>query len=240
MISPGNQRGVVFRLGGNNGSRTAIHLLLASLLAACRFEPHIATLQVPTLPPQPFGEIVPGDAGSLESPQEAVERLLDELFDPFNMPLDRPYEGTVYQEMDRVLAGAYSCYGYDLAALAAARQDNPLTDEMFEYYLEAQGLEYITDPATGEQMPVHAWMLGGVVHGGPEGPYAAALGKIGNIDTSNPMNFERNYLAALFAVHEEWVVFARDDFRDQLLQLYGNDAAALYEYLLELDLMGTE
>ncbi len=84
----------------------ACHLLLASFLAGCRFEPHVSTLEMPTLASQPFGEIAPGDSGSPETPEEALERLLDELFDPFNMPLGQPYEGTIYEEMDRILAGA--------------------------------------------------------------------------------------------------------------------------------------
>jgi len=210
-------------------------------MAACRFEPHIATLEMPTLASQPFGEIVPEDTGSPETPEEAVERLLDELFDPFNMPLDRPYEGTVYQEMDRIVAGAYAYYGYDLAALAAAGEENPLTEDMFEAYLQAQGLEYILDPASGEEVSVLAWLRQTAAGGGVEGPYALVLRQINeDIDTSNPMNFERNYLAAMLDAHSRDVERARQAFLEDLIEVFGSDAAAIYEALLTIHSPGGE
>jgi hypothetical protein len=225
--------------GGNHGLRSTVHILLASFLAACRFEPHVATLGVPTLPPQPFGVVAPADAGPPESPEEAVERLLDELFDPFNMPPGQPYEGTIYEEMDRILAGAYAYYGYDLAELAASGEDNPLTEDMFVAYLAAEGLMFVTDPATGDEVPVLAWLQATTRRGHAE-PYALALRRIGNLDMDNPLNYERNYLAALFAAHSFQVEQARLSFIHDIVAVFGDDAAGTYEYLLQLDAMGTE
>ena len=78
-------------------------LTVSALLASCRFESHIPTLQFPTAPPQPFGEFGPVASQIPESPEAAVELLMEELFDPFNPPGDQPYEGSVYQIAERRL-----------------------------------------------------------------------------------------------------------------------------------------
>jgi len=60
------------------------------------------------------------------------------------------------------------------------------------------------------------------------------------VDENNWMNYERNYLNALFTAYSEEVLGARIWLVNSLFEVYGNDAAAIYDYLLSLDLMGTE
>jgi hypothetical protein len=218
---------------------TAIALLLTASQAGCRFKPDVAPLVISTLPPSAFGGFSSDSGGTAESPEAAMERLLDELLDPFNMPLGMTYIGSVHEAADEVLAGAYAYYGYDLEELAASRQDNPLTEEMFRDYLERQGVRWITDPATGENFDVYAWLVQdrgvearGVV---PQ----LVLTRIGGLDAENVMNYERNYLRALYDTYPEEVLATRYDFANQLLELYENDAAAVYEHLQKLDLVGT-
>jgi len=214
-------------------------LLVATAQAGCRFEPDIAPLEMATLPPQSFGGALPAEAEGEESPEAAMERLLDELFDPYNLPWGS-YEGSVYQVADRILAGAYAYYGYDLAELAASRQGNPLTEEMFRDYLEAVDALWIADPATGDDFNVYAWLVVDLAVDGPEAVHSMVLQRIGQVDENNWMNYERNYLNALFTAHAEEVRRERFRFANYLIEVYGNDAAAIYEYLQTLDLMGTE
>ena len=214
-------------------------LLAIGSLAGCKFEPQIPTLLFPTAPPQPFSGLAPGGGQVAERPEDAVDKLIDELFDPFNLPGDEPYEGSVYQQMDRVLSGAYAYYGHDLAELARNRQDNPLTEQMFFDYLVKTGWIYVPDPATGDQFSSYEWLqrrLGT----GSAGVYSLVLDEIGDLDKNNPMNYEANYLAALFTAYLWEASRARQWFHDQLISLYGVDSAAMYEYLAKLDLLGPE
>lgn len=217
----------------------AIALLLTAYQAGCRFEPDISPLDIPTAPQPMNGAPLSEDSVVVESPEAAVERLLDELFDPFNLPLDRTYIGSVYEAADEVLAGAYAYYGYDLKELAASGQDNPLTLGDFKNYLELTGNRRIEDPATGESFDVYAWIATDRGIGGAADMPSLVLKKIPGIDTNNPMNYERNYLAALYATRPRLVAEALQGFQDHLLGVYGDDAAAVYRYLLTLDLMGT-
>ena len=214
-------------------------LLVATAQVGCGFEPDIAPLEMATPAPQPFGGALPAEAEGEESPEAAMERLLDELFDPYNLPWGS-YEGSVYQVADRILAGAYAYYGYDLAELAANRQDNPLTEEMFRDYLEAVDALWIADPATGDDFNVYAWLVVDLAVDGPEAVHSMVLQRIGQVDENNWMNYERNYLNALFTAYSEEVLGARIWLVNSLFEVYGNDAAAIYDYLLSLDLMGTE
>lgn len=202
-------------------------------------EPSIPTLQFATLPPQPFGEFGPSASQNPESPEAAVERLMEELFDPFNPPGDQPYEGSVYQIMDHTLAKAYEHYGYDLAELAANRRDNPLTEEMFFNYLVSNGLIYARDPVTGEQFSAYEWLQRRVGMGAA-GVHRGVIDVIGEFDHLNPMNYEANYLAALYAEYPDRVLQAKTRFRQSLVTLYGEDAAAVYEYLSKLDALGPD
>jgi hypothetical protein len=218
----------------------AIALLVTASQAGCRFEPDLVPLAIPTAPPPAFGGSLDGSAPTVESPEAGMERLLDELLDPFDIPLGMTYIGSVHEAADEVLAGAYAYYGYDLEELAASRQDNPLTDEMFRDYLERQGVRWINDPYTNEQFDAYAWLVQdrgvearGVV---PQ----LVLTRIGGLDAENVMNYERNYLRALYDAYPEEVLATRYDFANQLLELYGNDAAAVYEHLQKLDLVGTD
>jgi hypothetical protein len=123
--------------------------------------------------------------------------------------------------------------------LAANRQNNPLTEQMIFDYLVAKGLVVATDPATGEQFGVYEWLQRRMGMGAA-GVHIAVIDEIGEIDENNPMNYEPNYLAALYAEYPVEVGFARSDFRDALSFYYGEDAAATYEYLSKLDLLGPD
>jgi len=169
-----------------------------------------------------------------------MERLHDALRVPFDVPPDKTCDGSVHQAADAVLVGAYAYYGYDLEELAASRQDNPLTEEMFRDYLERQGVRWITDPHTNEQFDAYAWLVQdrgvearGAIH--PE-----VLEQLPGIDAEKVMNYERNYLHALYSAHPNVVRRVRYRIANDLLELYGNDAAAVYEHLQKLDLVGTD
>jgi hypothetical protein len=218
------------------GTRLVGLMAVTGLLSACKFEPSIPTLQFPTIPPQPFSEFNPSTALIDESPEAGIERLLDELFDPFNLPGNLRYEGSVYQQLDRVIAQAYAYYGYDLAELAAMRESNPLTDQMFADYL---GTVYVTDPNTGDQYSAYSWLQVRLETVGKGDVLALFLARIGRIDKGNPLNYEPNYLAALIAQYPQEYGDARDEFRTRLADVYGEDAAAIYELLQDQDLIGT-
>ena len=217
----------------------AMALLLAAFQTGCRFEPDIVPLEIPTLPPSAFGGSLEGSAPTVESPETAMMRLLDEMLDPYDMPLGMTYIGSAHEAADEVLAGAYAYYGYDLEELAASRQDNPLTEEMFRDYLERQGVRWITDPHTNEPFDVYAWLVQdrGIEARGDLHP--EVVKQIPGIDAENVMNYERNYLQALYSAHPTVVQRVRYRIANELLERYGNDAAAVYEYLSNLDLMGT-
>lgn len=83
---------------------------------------------------------------------------MDQLFDPFNLPGDQAYGGSAYQQMDRILAGVYAYYGYDLKEVAANRQDNPVAEAMFFDYLVITGRIYVTETATMEQFSSYEWL----------------------------------------------------------------------------------
>ena len=191
-------------------------------------------------PPPAFGGSLDGSAPTVESPEAAMERLLDELLDPFNLPLGMTYIGSVHEVADEALAGAYAYFGYDLQELAVTRQDNPLTEEMFRDYLERQGVRWITDPHTNEQFDVFAWP---VQDRGVEGRGAfhpEVLEQLPGIDAVNVMNYERNYLHALYSAHPNGVQRVRYRIANDLMERYGNDAAAVYEHLRKLDLVGAD
>ena len=213
--------------------------IAAGLLTACRFEPGIEPLVIPTLPPQPFEELAPALAAQEESPEEGIVRLLDELFDPFNLGGDLVYEGSVYELADQAIAGAYAYYGYDLAYLAAAAQNNPLTEQMILAYLRTTGLEYVDDPVTGEKFSVFVWFQSRLRTSGTGG-YANVIRQFPGLDPTNPVNYERNYLAALMEAYPHEVMRARQKFRSDLLYFVGDDPVATYEYLQRLDGFGTE
>jgi len=232
--------GGYLRLLRNSTHRiSAIALLVTAYQAGCRFEPDLSPLVIPTAPEPAIGGPVSSDSDLDESPEAGVERLLDELFDPYNLPLDRPYIGSAYEAADQVLAGAYAYYGYDLAELAASGQDNPLSLGDFKNYLELTGQRLIEDPVTGEDFDVYIWLANDRGISGAADLPSRVLDNIPGLDSNYSMNYERNYLAALYAAHPQLVAEARQGFQDHVRGVYGDDAAAQYRYLLSLDLMGT-
>jgi hypothetical protein len=182
---------------------------------------------------------VPEVADTFESPEEAVSRLLDDLFDPFYLGGGRAYNGSVYQQMDRILAGAYSYYGYDLADLAAGRQNNPITEQMFFNYLAGKGRATIKDPSTGDELGTYEWLQRSVLENSG-GPFPLVLEGIEGLDADYVMNYESNYLAALIAARPAETTVARIEFRADLREVFGEDAAAIFAYLKTFDQFGTE
>lgn len=214
-------------------------VILTALLAGCKFEPDLSPLIIPAAPEPAIGGPLRSDQVLDESPEAGVERLLNELFDPYNLPLDRPYIGSAYEAADQVLAGAYAYYGYDLAELAASGQDNPLSLGDFKNYLELTSQRLIENPVTGEDFDVYIWLANDRGISGAADLPSRVLDNIPGLDSNYSMNYERNYLAALYAAHPQLVAEARQGFQDHVRSVYGDDAAAQYRYLLSLDLMGT-
>ena len=211
-----------------------IALALFGSLVACDFEPDVPNIPWPTPPERPFSGFSSKPDDFEESPEMALIRLFDELYDPYNLPGDLPYEGSVYERMDVILKGAYAYYGHDLAELARNRQDNPITDQMFLDYLVSQHVTLIEDRITGEKYPVYDWLQSRTIGAGG-GIYSTAVEKIGGLDRTYLLNYERNYLAALFNAHPLQVILARDEFRKKLFENFREDPAGAYEWINNLD-----
>lgn len=214
------------------GLRKLVALAMVGLLTACDFEPHLTPVVWPA-DPSMGGPESDRDA-PLESYEAGIIRLLNELFDPFNLSGDQPYRGSVYEQMDVILEGAYAYYGYDLADLALRKQDNPVTDQMFLDYLNATGQTLVYDPLTGESRSVYDWLQSRTIGAG-EGAFSLALREIEGLDRSHALNYERNYLDALFRTYPLHVFQARLRFQRLLDATFGEDARAAYEYINSLD-----
>ncbi len=124
------------------------------------------------------------------------------------------------------------------AELARNRQDNPITDQMFLDYLVSQHVTVIEDPVTGEKIPVYDWLQSRIIGAG-ESVYSIALNEFG-LDPSFPLNYERNYLAAMFNENPTQVIRARREFRRRLKETFEDDAVAAYEYISSLDQLSFE
>lgn len=87
-------------------------------------------------------------------------------------------------------------------------------------------------------MEVYAWLATGTItaHGGV---YFDVLRRAG-FDSTHFMNYERNYLARIFNLNVSALLDSRKQFRADLADLYGDDAAAVYEYIETLDSFGPE
>lgn len=164
-----------------------------------------------------------------------IIRLLNEFFDPFNLTGDDPYSGSIYQTMDERVRGAYAYYGYDLEELAARRAENPLTEQQVFDHLVDNKFVYVIDPATGEERSTYEWFVHRV---SSPGVLSKVLDEFNEIDGSNRMNYEVNYLAALMAANQGQVLTARQRFRSDLVNYYGDDAVAIFEYLERIDETG--
>ena len=91
-----------------------VAISIVGSLAACDFKDTLTPIPWPEEPRQQFRGFSNEPDEDQETPEEGVQRLFNEMIDPFNLPGDLPYEGSVYQEMDKILGGAYEYYGYDL------------------------------------------------------------------------------------------------------------------------------
>ena len=185
-----------------------------------------------------FGNVATRPVNPEEATQADVDRLINELYDPYNIPGDIPYRGSIYEQMDMIIMGAYDYYDIDLRREAILKRDNPVTEDMFLEYLDAKNLTTIEDPVSGELVEVYAWLATGTItaHGGV---YFDVLRRAG-FDTTHFMNYERNYLASIFNLNVNAVLDSRKQFRADLADLYGDDAAAVYEYIETLDSFGPE
>ena len=72
------------------------------------------------------------------------------------------------------------------------------------------------------------------------GLFPLVLEKMRWLDRDHIMNYESNYLAALIAAHPIRATRARIRFRADLIEVFGEDAAATYAYLETYDLFATE
>jgi len=209
-------------------------IAILGFLAACDFEPDIDPVDWQTGDERRFGNPSSGEVNPDEVTDADIEILIDEVFEPYNLPGDQVYGGSVYERADLVLKGAYAYYGYDLDNLAMLKQDNPLTEHDFLKYLNSQHVTSIQDSVTGEDFFVFAWLETGAI-GTRGGLYLGLLSEIGVPNPDYPMNYERNYLAALLKSHPLELDEAKDAFRDQLRFYYGENAAEVYEFLETVD-----
>jgi len=183
----------------------------------------VEPLIIPTVGHQPFSSGV--------STWEDVEEAVETLFDPYRwtLPEGQEYEGSVYQALDEALAQAYATCGYDLAAIAASGQGNPMTQEDFRRCLPNE--EYY-DPVTGATMRANDldWLqrrVGAAAARTAFGPFLERLG----LDRCNPMNFEPNYLRALSEAHPEVLEEIQQGLLSELDSLFAGDPMGALEYL---------
>jgi len=207
---------------------------LAVSLAACEFKSSIPPLELEEAPEQTAFGAIDSELGEEKFPGADLIRRLDEMYDPFYMGQDTPYEGTVYEQMDQILAGAYEYHGYDLAEIAANGEPNPLTDDDVLEYLSATGQQTVVDPETGEEFGVYDWFTIRLITGNT-GTYLSVLDEIDETLKNDRMNFERNYLAALYEANPDQKLVARLKFRQRLISDFGEDAEGMFLFLDSLE-----
>ena len=214
-------------------------IAILGFLVACEFEDDIGPVDWQMGDEMRFGEIPSRPESPDEFSDADVNRLVNELFDPYNLPGDQIYRGSVYERIDRIIGGAYAYYGYDLAELAINRQDNPLTDQMILDYLVAEELTVVEDSYTGTEIDVFREVQTLTIIAG-EGTHPLVIERIEGLDPSHRWNYERNYLFALFAQYPDSELNARRQFRADLRTYYGEDSAAMFEYIESLDQFDVE
>ncbi len=209
--------------------------LVAVMFGACNFESDIVPFEVEPAPEQPaFGAFDPASEEEERFPGEALIKRLDEMFDPFYIGEGIAYEGTVYQHMDQIIGEAYEYYGYDLATIAANGEPNPLTDDQVFEYLSATNQHNVYDSETGDVRGVYDWHTKRVVSGNTA-TYISVLDEIDESLRYGRMNYERNYLAALYKAQEIHLVEARLKFRLEMIERFGDDAEGMITFLDSLD-----
>ena len=60
-----------------------------------------------------FGNVATRPINPEEATQADVDRLINELYDLYNIPGDTPYRGSIYEQMDMIIVGAYDYYDND-------------------------------------------------------------------------------------------------------------------------------
>ena len=73
-----------------------------------------------------------------------------------------------------------------------------------------------------------------------EGTHPLVIERIEGLDPSHRWNYERNYLSALYAQYPESELNARRQFRADLRTYFGEDSAAMFEYIMSLDQFDVE
>lgn len=213
-------------------------IAILGFLVACEFEEDLVPVDWQMGDERRFGNVTTRPVNPAEATQADVDRLINELYDPYNIPGETPYRGSIYEQMDMIIKGAYDYYDIDLQREAILQNDNPITEQMFLEYLEAENLTLIEDPVSGELVQVYAWLETGAInaHGGV---YFDVLDRA-DFDPTHFMNYERNYLATIFSLYIYDVMESRKQFRADLADWHGDDAATVYEYLETVDSFGPE
>jgi hypothetical protein len=166
-----------------------------------------------------------------------LDRSLDHAYDPRNVPRTLPYEESVFYGLDQIAAGAFPHYGIDLSGPASSGTDNPLTEQMLEEYLN-QGPRDVFDPATRQELDMYVILMTRIQAGASSDVFKDVVGRIGTLQVDHGMNYERNWLAALFEWHPLAVYNSRLDLRAILLSIYQDDPRGFLEAMNQLDLTG--
>jgi hypothetical protein len=199
------------------------------LMQGCAFDftPAIPTMGAPPTVSQPFQGFgpTPTDTPEMIELKEAV----DLLFDPFEeiLPENRTYEGSIFEQMDMDIREAYANCGFTLKAIAASSEANPMTDGKFLTCL--QDREFF-DPVSGETKIAIQWLRQNMTSAGGNPAYNIFL-KYAKVDTTNPMNFELNYLDALMSAHPRILERAKKKLLLILLEEYSGDPSQALEHL---------
>jgi hypothetical protein len=109
---------------------------------------------------------------------------------------------------------------------------------MLDEYVQSGGWEAV-DPRTGEEVDISVALLNRMQSGFSSDVYRHVLFTIGApLGVDHGMNYERNYLAALFQAHPLAVERSRQAVTAALLETYSRDPAAFWDAVLQLDATG--
>jgi hypothetical protein len=222
--------------------RVGICIFIVSLLLqGCdlHFTPTpIPTIGIPPTVSQPFQGIEPTPTDTPEMTE--LKEAVDLLFDPYRgtLPEDLMYEDSVYDELNNALAEAYRNCGYDLSTIAITTNSNPMTEKKFEDCLSES---VIIDADSGDEFSTYDWLEKRLIYGGEDPFYALFLRTI-NVDTTNLLNFEPNYLYAQMETNKDELLKIKSNLIIDLLENNNGDPTEALEFLetYKLSLMGTE
>jgi len=215
------------------------HAIILLLLQGCAFDftPAIPTIGVPPTVNQPFQGFGPTPTDTPEMIE--LREAIDLVFDPYRgtLPEDLVYEDSIYEKLNNALAEAYQNCGYDLQTIAYTLETNPMTEQTFEDCLSES---VIIDADTGYEYSTFDWLEKRLIFGGKNEFYALFL-KTVNVDTTNLLNFEPNYLNALMNAKKNKVQMIKTKLITDLLERNYGDPSEALEFLEthKLGLIGT-